>query len=161
MVSDPGRRGPRGRERLRRQPRAHRADPAEGGRLQRDRAARRQGLPRRVRQDRARGGQAHPGRLARGKWDLFFALAAMKFKNSKDGAPTRTHPSLPSLLSSVFSTPSALSSPYALAVCGALSLCLSLSPPLSLSASLTLPHSLSLRDVRLQARRPWSRATRS
>ena len=97
----------------------------------------------------------------RGKQDLFFALAAMKFKNSKDGAPTRTHPSLPSLLSSVFSTPSALSSPYALAVCGALSLCLSLSPPLSLSASLTLPHSLSLRDVRLQARRPWSRATRS
>ena len=87
----------------------------------------------------------------------------MKFKNSKDSAPTRTLPSLPSLLSSVFSTPSALSSPSALGVhvCGALSLCLSLSPSLSLSASLTLPHSLSLRDVRLQARRPWSRATRS
>ena len=42
-----------------------------------------------------------------------------------------------------------------------LRLSLRLSLPLSLCLSLSLPLSLSLRDVRPQARRPWSRATRS
>jgi hypothetical protein len=94
----------------------------------------------------------------RGKQDLFFALAAMKFKNSKDGAPARTHPFLPSLLSSVFFTPSALSPPlhslYAgLSLSASRSLCRSLSLCLSLSASLclTLSASLTLSEGRAPA----------